>query len=139
MSSFKEWKYVYDDTTGWLKFIEAKLTAFLTFETGLFYFVAKLKTDFTLNFCLTISLIGIGVSIFILLLALIPRKSKIGSPLYYLTWSEDSYKLPSDFNEEKAYEKQIRVLSKIARKKMEFLKFSLILYVFSLCIFLLQL
>ncbi|WP_105107506.1 Pycsar system effector family protein [Streptococcus suis] len=132
-------KNIYDDTTGWLKFIEAKLTAFLTFETGLFYFIAKLKTDFSLSFCLVISLVGVGISILTLLYALLPTISKTINPFYFLTWSDDEFHFTSEVNFEELYEEQIRQLSKVAKKKMSLLRFSVIVYTLSVFIFLILL
>ncbi|MGT2885098.1 hypothetical protein ACVRZS_09330 [Streptococcus ferus] len=137
MTRFNKWKDVYDDTSLWLKFVEAKVTAFLTFETGLFYFVSKLKTGSDCTFWRCLSLLGIFISIFLLLLALLPKTSKTGNPLYFLTWSDDDFSVPQKFEESVSYEQLVRALAKVTKAKMEKLKFSLIIYFISILLFLL--
>jgi hypothetical protein len=128
---------VYDDTTGWLKFIEAKLTAFLTFETGLFYFVAKLVTTTNNKIWIFISEIGIFLAILLIVIALLPQYKQSSNPLYFMTWTRENYHLSDEYSSsnENDYESQIRALATVIKKKMVLLKWSIILYVISIVLF----
>ncbi|MXQ49611.1 hypothetical protein GRB29_09620 [Streptococcus pneumoniae] len=131
-------KNVYDDTSGWLKFVEAKLTAFLTFETGLFYFVAKLVTISNNKLCLLVTGIGIFLAILLIIIALLPQYNEDNTnPLYFMTWTSGQYRLAEnyDFLNSEDYESQIRDLSKTVKRKMVFLKYSIILYTISILLF----
>lgn len=131
-------KNIYDDTASWLKFVETKLTAFLTFETGLFYFVAKLVKNDNKSLCFWLSGCGIFVSLLLLLMALLPKISNSDTPLYFMTWADGNYKLPDNYDGDSniiAYESQIKALAKITKKKMTLLKWSMILYTVSIILF----
>lgn len=126
-------KNIYDDTTGWLKFIEVKLTTFLTFETGLFYFIGKLYTKKTIEPCFILGVIGVFISIIIILNALLPTVSKSGNPLYFITW-KGKYTFPDNINISDNYERQIKAMAIVTERKMQALRCSMLIYVVAIII-----
>lgn len=130
--SYDELKAIYDDTSGWLKFIEAKLAVFLTFETVLIYFLLKLNEGHEKNFLfLILGLIGVLVSIILIIGALLPTISKSSNPLYFMSWTDKGYDYTDSIKYEH-YKKQIREVAQVSKRKMCFLRYSLIIYVFSI-------
>lgn len=130
--SYDELKAIYDDTSGWLKFIEAKLAVFLTFETGLIYFLIKLNEGHEKNLLfLILELIGVLVSIILIIGALLPTINKSLNPLYFMSWTDKGYDYTDSIKHEH-YKKQIREVAQVSKRKMCFLRYSIIIYVLSI-------
>ena len=130
--SYDELKAIYDDTSGWLKFIEAKLAVFLTFETGLIYFLLKLNEGHEKNFLfLILGLIGVLVSIILIIGALLPTINKSSNPLHFMSWTDKGYDYTDSIKCEH-YKKQIREVAQVSKRKMCFLRYSIIIYVLSI-------
>lgn len=125
-------KEIYDDTSGWLKFIEAKLAVFLTFETGLIYFLIKLNEGHEKNLLfLILGLIGVLVSIILIIWALLPTINKSLNPLYFMSWTDKGFDYTDSIKNEH-YKKQIREVAQVSKRKMCFLRYSIIIYVLSI-------
>lgn len=125
-------KKIYENTESWLKFIEAKLMAMLTIETGLGYFIFKSNifgdsaTVFQIFFIvLIIAAVGVLIS------KIWPSFNvKRINPLYFYSWinnDSDSFEAISSTD----YEKQIKDLSLVIVRKSNGLKLSIFLYCIS--------
>ncbi|MHB9781947.1 hypothetical protein ACXM1Q_004280 [Streptococcus sp. 10F2] len=131
----QDWKELYKDTSDWLKFVEVKITALLTFETGLFYFISKLQPTSENSIFICLSFIGMVLSICCLVWAILPTISDSKNPMYFLSWSDENFSLPIDFKKEDCYQQQIREISKVTKNKMMKLRLSIIVYFVSILFF----
>lgn len=123
-------KKIYENTEGWLKFIEAKLMAMLTIETGLGYFIFKSKifedsaTVFQIFFILII-IVAVGI----LISKICPSyNDKRINPLYFYSWvNNDNFGSISSTD----YEEQIKDLALVIMRKSNGLRLSIFLYCIS--------
>lgn len=125
---------IYESTENWLKFVEAKLIAFLTFETGLSYFI--FKTDIFSKLGIVsqvVFVIALCSAIALLVWNVLPRTNNRSNPLYYHSWLNTEI---FGTVTEKDYQQQIKDLAVIIEKKSKGIKYSILAYSFGMGIFL---
>lgn len=130
-------KNIYDDTVGWLKFVELKITALITFETGLIYFIYKEMGKQLHNKVIIVGFCFLIVAVLILLLSLIPSKGKVGNPLYFLSWTDKQFIREIKLNEglsKENYVTQIAAVADVTLKKINLIRLSMIVYVVGIII-----
>lgn len=125
--SIENLREVYQNAIDWLKFIEAKILALLTLESGFFYLVFSMDSFQKMN-CIKIiyCLLNI-VSIGLLVWGVFPRTSNnTNNPLYYQSWLHNN--LMSSVIDKNSYAEQLQAIVKIIDRKTKLLKSSLFIF-----------
>lgn len=118
---------VYQNTIDWLKFIEAKIIALLTLESGFFYLVFSTDSFKNLNCIKIVYCLSNMLSIGLLVWGIFPRAShNTNNPLYYRSWLHDN--LVNKKIDSNSYVEQLRAIVKIIDKKTSLLKYSLFIF-----------
>ncbi|MDG4955232.1 hypothetical protein OGZ32_07730 [Lactococcus lactis] len=119
-------KKINESTENWLKFIEAKLIALLTFESGLSYFI--LKTDIFSRMCIESKIffmLTLVIAIAFLVWNVVPKTNNRNNPLYYHSWiNVDAFDEVTIQN----YHSQIKDLAMVIEKKSKGIKYSILSY-----------
>ncbi len=125
--NIKQLQEVYQSTIDWLKFLEAKIIAVLTLESGFFYCIFKMDIFQNMNcikiICCLCSILSIGLLVW----GIFPRFSNnTNNPLYYQSWLHKSL-ISSKVNEQH-YVEQLQLIVRIINQKTKLLKFSLLTF-----------
>lgn len=132
---------IYSEYKEWLKFIEAKIVAFLTIESGLFFFLIKIlytnevKGQWRLRIISGLFLMALAM--LMLIKAFIPGKVKSSNILNYESFrnnEEKNFVISSN-----DYEEQIRDISKVICRKVDRIRMSIKIFISGLVIFVLGL
>ncbi|OFI48338.1 hypothetical protein BG261_08635 [Floricoccus tropicus] len=121
-----DYKNIYEDFSGWLKFIEAKNLAFLTIQLGALYAILKLQ-----NVRIGLTSVAFLVSIFILLTSLIPRIDKTSkNVVYFGSWIDKDTAEISKL--EKSYKTQCKDIALVISKKSKKFRYSLFIFILAI-------
>ena len=71
------------------------------------------------------------MSIILIIGALLPTINKSSNPLYFMSWTDKEYDYTDSIKSEH-YKKQIREVAQVSKRKMCFLRYSIIIYVLSI-------